>query len=116
MAAHDQNWELQLRKGVTELYILAALQDNEAYGFELLQRLRKVDGMTVTEGTVYPLLARLLKAGALRQRSEKSKTGPPRRYYRLTARGKKRLQQMLEHFNLLHAGVNNLMHNDSVSN
>lgn len=91
-----RNWVSQLRKGLTELVVLAALKPGEAYGYELLQRINQFDGLALTESTVYPLLARLKEEHLVKVRAAASPTGPPRRYYQLTAAGQKRLQEMLE--------------------
>lgn len=84
-------WTTQLRKGLTELIVLAALKPSEAYGYELLQRVNGVDGLTLTESTVYPLLAKLKRNAYVTVRAVPSTSGPPRRYYRLTKDGQKRL-------------------------
>ncbi len=67
--------------------ILAAMRDGETYGYELLQRLRTVEGLSITESTVYPILTRLANDGDVRVRAAPSPAGPPRRYYRLTRSG-----------------------------
>ena len=74
----------QLRRGVLEHCVLAALRERERYGYELVSAL---DGVLSSEGTVYPLLARLRKEGWVASRWGESGSGPPRRYYRLTADG-----------------------------
>jgi PadR family transcriptional regulator, regulatory protein PadR len=74
----------QLRRGVLEYCVLAALRERERYGYELVSAL---DGVLRSEGTVYPLLARLRKEGWVASRWGESASGPPRRYYRLTADG-----------------------------
>ena len=92
----DPTWTAQLFKGLIELAVLAALRQEEAYGYELLQRVNKQPSLNVREPTVYPLLARLLRDGHLAERSGPSPHGPPRRYYRLTASGIKRYEQMVQ--------------------
>ena len=91
----DTAWTAQLRKGLVELAVLAALKAGEAYGYQLLQRINAFPGLNLNEPTVYPLLARLTRAGYLTVRSGPSPQGPPRRYYRLTRSGRERLEQML---------------------
>lgn len=92
----DATWATQLHKGLVELAVLAALRQGEAYGYELLGRINRRPALNVREPTVYPLLARLLKAGYLSERSGPSPHGPPRRYYRLTDAGLDRYEQMVE--------------------
>jgi len=81
-----ENTKAQMRKGVLEYCILSILRDDEAYPSDILGRLK--DGkLIVVEGTLYPLLTRLKNAGLLAYRWEESKSGPPRKYYRLTELG-----------------------------
>jgi PadR family transcriptional regulator PadR len=101
-------WITQLRKGVVELAVLAALRHGEAYGYELLQRVNRLEGLAVTESTVYPLLARLTREGVLSTRSAASSFGPPRRYYRMTAAGLRRLRQMSEHWQQVQQAIEKL--------
>ncbi len=89
-------WETQLRKGVVELAVLAALARGEAYGYQVVEQLRGLAGLEFTESTVYPVLTRLERGGALSVRTEPSPSGPPRRYYRLTAAGERHLRRMAE--------------------
>jgi PadR family transcriptional regulator PadR len=90
------SWSTQLRKGLAELCVLAAVRGlGEAYGYQLVQFLQNHHGIQLTESTVYPLLARLAREGCLSVTSVPSPSGPPRRYYRLTAVGKRSLEAML---------------------
>lgn len=77
----------QLRKGVIELAILAVLDREECYSIEIIGRLDVFPALSATPGTVYPLLARLDKAGLVTTRWAEAAGGPPRKYYRLTAEG-----------------------------
>ena len=77
----------QLRKGVLELAILAVLSHDEGYASEIIDRLAAYPGLAPSAGTVYPLLARLSKAGFVHTRWGESPNGPPRKYYRLSPTG-----------------------------
>jgi PadR family transcriptional regulator PadR len=81
-----ENTKAQMRKGVLEYCILSILRDDEAYPSDILVRLKE-GKLIVVEGTLYPLLTRLKNAGLLAYRWEESKSGPPRKYYRLTELG-----------------------------
>ncbi len=81
----------QLRRGAIEYCVLALLADGERYGFELVQTLAADGVLVTTEGTLYPLLGRLRREGAVATTWRESLSGPPRRYYRLTAAGRKSL-------------------------
>jgi PadR family transcriptional regulator PadR len=71
---------------------LALLRDGERYGFELVRTLSEVPGMVTSEGTLYPLLSRLRRAGVVETSWQESPSGPPRRYYRLTPPGRLMLE------------------------
>jgi PadR family transcriptional regulator PadR len=87
-------WETQLRKGVVELAVLATIARGETYGYRIVEHLRGYAGLEFTESTIYPVLTRLARDGMLTIRTEPSPAGPPRRYYRLTERGKRRFQEL----------------------
>jgi PadR family transcriptional regulator PadR len=78
----------QMRKGTLQYCVLALLFDEERYGFDLVRSLAETDGMVTSEGTIYPLLSRLRRDGLVETTWRESTSGPPRRYYRLTAAGR----------------------------
>lgn len=77
----------QLRRGILEYCVLAALRGGARYGFELVRALSQTDGLVTSEGTIYPLLTRLRKDGLVNTFWSESDAGPPRRYYELNADG-----------------------------
>ena len=87
-------WEVQLRKGCLELAILATLWGGRLYGLEIIRRLESASKLTVSEGTVYPLLSRLKALGLVRSEWVESEAGHPRKYYELTPAGKQRALEM----------------------
>src|ERR1700733_1661599 len=89
-------WETQLRKGVVELAVLAAIGRGETYGYRIVEQLKGLEGLELTESTVYPVLTRLARDAFLAVRTEVSPSGPTRRYYRLTAEGQQHLRQLAE--------------------
>ena len=94
MVASEQRAGLiaQMRRGALEYCVLALLAGRERYGFELVQNLAEFDGMVTSEGTIYPLLTRLRKDGEVETFWQESSSGPPRRYYRITPRGREALK------------------------
>jgi PadR family transcriptional regulator PadR len=76
-----------LRRGTLEFAVLAVLADGERYGLEITRQLSRTFGQTMSEGTVYPLLSRLRRAGSVGSSWRESANGPPRRYYSLTPAG-----------------------------
>jgi PadR family transcriptional regulator PadR len=89
-----QKWEIQLRKGSLELAVLASLWSGRLYGLEILRRLEDGSGLTVPEGTVYPLLSRLRAVGLVGAEWVEGEAGHPRKYYRLTPKGRRHAAQM----------------------
>jgi PadR family transcriptional regulator, regulatory protein PadR len=83
------NWTVQVRKGVLDLCILNALEGRERYGYELVKELANLPGFGVTEGTLYPLLSRLRVQGLVKTKLVESDEGPVRKYYTLTAEGRR---------------------------
>jgi PadR family transcriptional regulator PadR len=88
-----ENTKAQMRKGVLEYCILSILKKREAYPSEIIEELKQ-GKMIVVEGTLYPLLTRLKNSGLLAYRWEESKSGPPRKYYRLTETGQAFLSEL----------------------
>ncbi len=83
----------QMRKGTLEFCVLAVIDERESYPSEIIDAL-KSKNLIVIEGTLYPLLTRLKKAGYLAYRWEESTGGPPRKYFSITATGKEVLQEL----------------------
>ena len=99
------NWTTQLRKGLLELAILNSLGSGPLYGYEIVRRLADVDSLVITEGTVYPILSRLRNENYLETYLEESTQGPPRKYDRLTGRGRDELRRMNDHWEGLHDAI-----------
>lgn len=99
----------QLRRGVLEFCVLSLLREQELYGFDLVRRLAEVDGMVVSEGTIYPLLSRMRRQGWVTTRWVESAAGPPRRYYGLTAAGRTALQDFAGEWRRFRAAVDQLV-------
>ena len=90
-----ENTKAQMRKGVLEFCILSILKKEEAYPSDIIAQLKR-SKMIVVEGTIYPLLTRLKNGGILDYRWEESKSGPPRKYYKLSAKGDSFLLELEE--------------------
>lgn len=87
-------WESQFRKGLAELAILAVISSKEAYGYKVVESLASLEGLNMSESTVYPILTRLFNEGLLSVRVEASPSGPPRRVFSINSQGQKRLQEL----------------------
>ncbi len=77
----------QFKKGVLELVVLLIVEKKDKYGYELVEAVSEV--VDVNEGTIYPILKRLTNEGYFETYLEESKEGPIRKYYHITALGKK---------------------------
>jgi PadR family transcriptional regulator PadR len=87
----ETEWTSQLRRGVLELCVLRVLCDEPSYGYEIVTTLAQFGPLSAGENTLYPLLRRLKTDKHLETYSVDSPNGPPRQYYRITARGRQRL-------------------------
>jgi PadR family transcriptional regulator PadR len=87
-------WQEQLRRGGLDLAILLSVSAGPRYGLALIQHLETFTDLVVTEGTIYPILARLTKEGLLAAEWVEGEAAHPRKYYRLTRAGEKRLEAM----------------------
>ena len=85
--SHDS----QLLKGVLSLVLLRLLAERESYGYELVGSVRALGLTDVAEGSIYPALARLERDGLLLSRRASQPGGPPRKYYRPSAKGRQEL-------------------------
>ncbi len=87
------NVKAQMRKGLLEYCTLSILSKKDAYASDIIKELKNAE-LIVVEGTLYPLLTRQKNAGLLSYRWQESSQGPPRKYYRLTEKGIKTLEEL----------------------
>ncbi len=83
---------IQFKKGALEMIVLLIIKGEAQYGYSLVQNISK--RMMIAEGTVYPLLRRLVKEGYLSTYYQPSTEGPARKYYELTELALVRLNQL----------------------
>ena len=81
-----ENTQVQMRKGILEFCILHIISRGEVYASDMLEELTSAKIMVV-EGTLYPLLTRLRKAGLVEYKWVESTSGPPRKYFTITEDG-----------------------------
>ncbi len=109
MGDQDEQWLAQLRKGSLEMCMLALLADGERYGYEVARGLGDSGELAVGEGTIYPLLSRLAREGLVSSRWGESPAGPPRKYYALTAEGRKALETKISAWQSFSRAVNGVL-------
>lgn len=91
----------QLRKGILELAVMGVLYHDRHYGYSLIRVLSESSSISLKEGTIYPILARLDRDGLVRSEWVESDQGPPRKYYALTAPGRQLFDELSQEFELL---------------
>jgi PadR family transcriptional regulator PadR len=102
----------QMRRGTLEYCVLAVLKRDDRYAFDLVKTLARVDGLVTSEGTLYPLLTRLRKDGLVDSSWQESPKGPPRRYYRITAKGRRSLDGFTQEWRRFKTSVDRLIEED----
>jgi PadR family transcriptional regulator, regulatory protein PadR len=91
----------QLRKGILELAVMGVLFHERHYGYSLVRVLTESGSISIKEGTIYPILARLDRDGLVRSEWVESDQGPPRKYYTLTPLGRQAFNELSQEFDLL---------------
>ena len=99
--------QVQLKKGVLELCVLALLSRGDAYAYDIASRLAK--GIDMGEGTIYPLMRRMQTDGLVETYLVESSSGPPRKYYRLTARGVASFETQKTEWSAFSTAVNDIL-------
>jgi PadR family transcriptional regulator len=89
-----ETWQEQLRRGSLDLAILLSVSSGPRYGLAIIQHLDAFTDLVVTEGTIYPILGRLTRDGLLDATWVEDEAPHPRKYYRLTRAGGRRLEHM----------------------
>ncbi|SEO40289.1 PadR family transcriptional regulator [Paenibacillus sp. OV219] len=84
---------VQFKKGVLDLCVLALTAWEDRYGYELAVNMSSK--FEVAVGSVYPLLSRLTQEGYFSTYLRESSEGPPRKYYKLTPEGHKHLMELI---------------------
>lgn len=92
-------------RGVLDLCLLAVLEEEPAYGYEMTRRLTDGGLGNVADGSIYPALARNERAGRLESYRVQSPDGPSRKYYRLTELGRETLDRGRRDWSQFVAGV-----------
>ncbi|MGI6687878.1 MAG: PadR family transcriptional regulator [Christensenellales bacterium] len=88
----------QLKRGLTDVCVLALLSRGDSYGYKLVRDIAQL--MPLSESTLYPVLRRLEEAGALDVYSREH-AGRLRRYYRITPKGRQRMADFIREWEAL---------------
>ena len=103
----------QLLKGVLDMCLLALIGEEPSYGYEMVSKLQSRGLELVSEGSIYPLLSRLQKRDLIEGYFVESTGGPPRKYYRIAATGKKQLADWAGEWGKVSTGVEAVLNGGS---
>jgi len=102
----DQNFS-SIRKGLLEFLVLRIVSEKTVYVPDILKRLSSTEFAT-QEGTLYPLLSKLRREGLVDYSWQESDSGPPRKYYRLTAAGQTQLGDLDDYWARINKTISGL--------
>ena len=98
-----------LRKGLLEFVILKIIDTERLYVADMLKRLADTEFAT-QEGTLYPLLGKMRREDLVDYEWQESGSGPPRKYYKLTANGQAALADLQGYWDTLNHTIRTLGH------
>lgn len=99
----------QLLKGVLDMCLLAVIDEEPSYGYEMVRKLADRHLQLTSEGSIYPLLSRLKRKGLVDSFLVDSHEGPARKYYRSTDLGKTTLAEWTADWKTFRAGVDDVL-------
>ncbi len=97
----------QFKKGILELLVLHILTKNDCYGYEIVNKIS--ESISISEGTIYPLMRRLKGDGYVTTYLSESTEGPPRKYYHLADSGIEEHNRLKEEWDTFFERVNILL-------
>ncbi len=96
-----------IRKGLLEFLVLKIVAAEKVYAADILKELAGTEFST-QEGTLYPLLSKMRREGLLDYEWQESEAGPPRKYYKLTAKGREHLRETSDYWQKINGTVKSL--------
>ena len=104
----------ELKRGSLELLVLHLLSRGETYGYEIVSTLTaRTNGvLELTDGTVYPVLYRLERAGYVKVRWDTPERGVPRKYYKLTPAGRTELETLTREWTAFVDAMSHVLHGE----
>lgn len=110
------DFKKQIKKGVLELAILKLLDEEDQYGYSIIQQVSKRSNNTleVKDGTLYPILYRLEDNEIIKSYWQNNEGGRsrPRKYYKITQKGKTTLKSMLTDYFEVNNSINMILGGD----
>lgn len=96
-----------IRKGLLEFLVLKIISADKVYAADILKELNATEFAT-QEGTLYPLLSKMRREELVDYEWKESESGPPRKYYELTAKGREALRETSDYWQKISTTVRNL--------
>ena len=103
----SESLQVQLKKGVLEMCVLALLSKGDNYAYEIASQMADAVGMG--EGTIYPLMRRMQNDGLVSTYLQESGSGPPRKYYKLTKTGAQTLKSQIAEWQAFETAVRKIL-------
>ena len=107
-----EKWISNIRKGSVKLSLLSLINEREMYGYEIIRELKKrTNGVLILkEGNTYQALHKFESENLLESFWKEVEQGvPPRKYYRITEKGRKHLNALLDEWKKFTSGLNKLL-------
>ena len=102
-----ESLQIQLKKGVLEMCVLALLSKGDNYAYDIASRMAEAVGMG--GGTIYPLMRRMQNDALVSTYLQESGSGPPRKYYRLTKSGALALKNQIAEWLTFESAVRKIL-------
>ncbi|MBU0279195.1 PadR family transcriptional regulator [Gemella sp. zg-1178] len=99
----------QILKGILEVFVLKIISKRDMYGYEINEKLSEYKLNMVAQGTIYPLLLKLEKEKLLTSYSTTLSSGPPRKYYKITKKGIKYINDFIPIWKNIYTAINNIL-------
>lgn len=96
-----------IRKGLLEFLLLKIIAGDKVYVADILKRLEGTEFAT-QEGTLYPLLSKMRRENLVDYEWQESDAGPPRKYYRLTSKGRAQLTELNDYWREINRTIQRL--------
>jgi PadR family transcriptional regulator len=96
-----------IRKGLLEFLVLKIVSADKVYVADILTQLSGTEFAT-QEGTLYPLLSKMRREELVDYEWKESEAGPPRKYYKLTAKGRDQLEETNDYWQKISETVRGL--------
>jgi len=105
-----KDFKKQIKKGVLEMVILKLLNEDDQYGYSIIQQVNKRSNevLELKDGTLYPILYRLEDNKLIESYWQNTDTSRsrPRKYYKITKKGTETLGVMIEDYKLVYDSIN----------